>query len=275
MLDVALERKVVQKAGSYFSFGDERLGQGRQNATAFLAREPRPRPADPRAASRPRLRTSRSSRRGCCPHAEAAVRARDEEGGPSSARSPRRQTLARAAANRVPSSERRYESMSVASSAAGLAANHDADCDVTPSRRPQRDGDARAAATRLRSARARATRLDRRLAGRGSPSRARARARGASPDGARRRRTVRASRAPHHSPSRGAGDALIRARLAAAGVDDGGCRRGSSPRSSASRARPRASWNARRPAKTTRYLYRKGFSEESSRAPLQTAPTAS
>jgi hypothetical protein len=40
VLDVALERKIVQKAGSYFSFGDERLGQGRQNATAFLAENP-------------------------------------------------------------------------------------------------------------------------------------------------------------------------------------------------------------------------------------------
>jgi recombination protein RecA len=40
VLDVALERKVVQKAGSYFSFGDERLGQGRQNATGFLTENP-------------------------------------------------------------------------------------------------------------------------------------------------------------------------------------------------------------------------------------------
>ncbi len=40
VLDVALERKIVQKAGSYFSFGDERLGQGRQNATAFLTENP-------------------------------------------------------------------------------------------------------------------------------------------------------------------------------------------------------------------------------------------
>src|SRR6202795_188033 len=40
VLDVALEKKVVQKAGSYFSFGDERLGQGRQNATAFLSEHP-------------------------------------------------------------------------------------------------------------------------------------------------------------------------------------------------------------------------------------------
>ncbi len=40
VLDVGLERKIVQKAGSYFSFGDERLGQGRQNATAFLTENP-------------------------------------------------------------------------------------------------------------------------------------------------------------------------------------------------------------------------------------------
>jgi recombination protein RecA len=40
VLDVALERKIVQKSGSYFSFGDERLGQGRQNATAFLSENP-------------------------------------------------------------------------------------------------------------------------------------------------------------------------------------------------------------------------------------------
>ncbi|HEU0248058.1 MAG TPA: recombinase RecA [Gaiellaceae bacterium] len=40
VLDVAIEKKVVQKAGSYFSFGDERLGQGRQNATNFLVENP-------------------------------------------------------------------------------------------------------------------------------------------------------------------------------------------------------------------------------------------
>ncbi len=40
VLDVALEKKIVQKAGSYFSFGDERLGQGRQNASSFLAENP-------------------------------------------------------------------------------------------------------------------------------------------------------------------------------------------------------------------------------------------
>jgi recombination protein RecA len=40
VLDAGLERKIVQKSGSYFSFEDERLGQGRQNATAFLREHP-------------------------------------------------------------------------------------------------------------------------------------------------------------------------------------------------------------------------------------------
>jgi recombination protein RecA len=40
VLDAGLEHKVVQKSGSYFSFDDERLGQGRQNATAFLREHP-------------------------------------------------------------------------------------------------------------------------------------------------------------------------------------------------------------------------------------------
>jgi len=40
VLDTGLERKIVQKSGSYFSFGDERLGQGRHNATAFLKEHP-------------------------------------------------------------------------------------------------------------------------------------------------------------------------------------------------------------------------------------------
>src|SRR5918992_1239033 len=40
VLDSGLDRKVVQKSGSYFSFEEERLGQGRQNATAFLREHP-------------------------------------------------------------------------------------------------------------------------------------------------------------------------------------------------------------------------------------------
>src|SRR5262249_49322289 len=39
-LAAGLGRKIVTKSGSYFSFGDERLGQGRQNAAAFLKEHP-------------------------------------------------------------------------------------------------------------------------------------------------------------------------------------------------------------------------------------------
>jgi recombination protein RecA len=40
VLDVALDQKVIQKSGSYFSFGDERLGQGRTNVKAFMVEHP-------------------------------------------------------------------------------------------------------------------------------------------------------------------------------------------------------------------------------------------
>jgi recombination protein RecA len=40
VLEAGLEKKVVQKSGSYFSVDDERLGQGRHNATAFLREHP-------------------------------------------------------------------------------------------------------------------------------------------------------------------------------------------------------------------------------------------
>ncbi len=40
ILDVGLDQKLVQKSGSYFSFGEERLGQGRQNSIAFLREHP-------------------------------------------------------------------------------------------------------------------------------------------------------------------------------------------------------------------------------------------
>ena len=40
VLDVGLEKSIIQKSGSYFSFGEERLGQGRANAAAFLVEHP-------------------------------------------------------------------------------------------------------------------------------------------------------------------------------------------------------------------------------------------
>jgi len=40
LLDLGIEHDVVTKSGSFFSFGDERLGQGRGNAKAFLDEHP-------------------------------------------------------------------------------------------------------------------------------------------------------------------------------------------------------------------------------------------
>ena len=36
LLDYAVEKNIVQKAGTWLSFGEERLGQGRENARLFL-----------------------------------------------------------------------------------------------------------------------------------------------------------------------------------------------------------------------------------------------
>ncbi|GAB4451558.1 MAG: recombinase RecA [Anaerolineae bacterium] len=40
ILDIAVEQDIVAKRGSFFSYGDTRLAQGRENAKAFLAEEP-------------------------------------------------------------------------------------------------------------------------------------------------------------------------------------------------------------------------------------------
>ncbi len=40
ILDVAVEADIVKKSGSWFSYGEERLGQGRENAKAFLDDNP-------------------------------------------------------------------------------------------------------------------------------------------------------------------------------------------------------------------------------------------
>ncbi len=36
LLDIAVEKNLVQKSGTWLSFGDERIGQGRENARLFL-----------------------------------------------------------------------------------------------------------------------------------------------------------------------------------------------------------------------------------------------
>ena len=40
LLDLGVEHGVVQKSGAYFAFGEERLGQGRNAARAFLREHP-------------------------------------------------------------------------------------------------------------------------------------------------------------------------------------------------------------------------------------------
>ena len=36
LLDLAVEHKIIEKSGTWFAYGGERLGQGRENAKTFL-----------------------------------------------------------------------------------------------------------------------------------------------------------------------------------------------------------------------------------------------
>jgi len=40
LLDLAVEKEIVEKSGAWFSFGDERIGQGRENSKIFLKEHP-------------------------------------------------------------------------------------------------------------------------------------------------------------------------------------------------------------------------------------------
>jgi len=40
LLDIGIENKIIEKSGSWFSYGDVRLGQGRENAKAFIKENP-------------------------------------------------------------------------------------------------------------------------------------------------------------------------------------------------------------------------------------------
>jgi recombination protein RecA len=51
LLDLAVERKIVEKSGAWFAYAGERLGQGRENVRAFLKEN-----AKVRAAIEERLR---------------------------------------------------------------------------------------------------------------------------------------------------------------------------------------------------------------------------
>ena len=65
LVDLAAEANIIQKSGAWYSYGDQRIGQGRENAKLFLTRQPgadgrgrgegegAPRHAGRRGASRP------------------------------------------------------------------------------------------------------------------------------------------------------------------------------------------------------------------------------
>jgi recombination protein RecA len=40
LVDLGVKAGVVEKSGSWFSYGDERIGQGRENAKTFLKQNP-------------------------------------------------------------------------------------------------------------------------------------------------------------------------------------------------------------------------------------------
>jgi len=40
LLDLAVDRKIVEKSGTWFAFGGERLGKGRENVKQFMKENP-------------------------------------------------------------------------------------------------------------------------------------------------------------------------------------------------------------------------------------------
>jgi len=40
LIDQGVERKIVEKSGTWFSYNGERLGQGRENSKSFLKQNP-------------------------------------------------------------------------------------------------------------------------------------------------------------------------------------------------------------------------------------------
>jgi recombination protein RecA len=40
LLDLAVDKKIIEKSGAWFAYGGERLGQGRENVKQFLKEHP-------------------------------------------------------------------------------------------------------------------------------------------------------------------------------------------------------------------------------------------
>ena len=72
LLDIAVEMELVNKSGSWFSVGDERIGQGRDNAKQYIADHPEL-AADLEAKVREHLRQLQNSRRAAAKPAGKAV----------------------------------------------------------------------------------------------------------------------------------------------------------------------------------------------------------
>jgi recombination protein RecA len=78
LLDYAIEKNIVQKAGTWLSFGEERMGQGRENARLFLKEH-----ADVRAAIEARLLPAMGMKAPGAATAEPAASAPAEKTGPA------------------------------------------------------------------------------------------------------------------------------------------------------------------------------------------------
>ena len=72
LLDIAVEMELVNKSGSWFSVGDERIGQGRDNAKQYIADHPEL-AADLEAKVREHLSQLQNSRRAAAKPAGKAV----------------------------------------------------------------------------------------------------------------------------------------------------------------------------------------------------------
>ena len=83
LLDLGLEHDMIQKSGSFFSYGELRLGQGRNNTKQYLAENPElaseleQKLYDALEIERPMLATTRVA---AAPEAEAAPKAEADAG---------------------------------------------------------------------------------------------------------------------------------------------------------------------------------------------------
>ena len=41
LLDLAVEEKIINKAGAWFSYGEDKIGQGRENSKVYLEQNPK------------------------------------------------------------------------------------------------------------------------------------------------------------------------------------------------------------------------------------------